>query len=203
MQLEKISQSTEWTLKMRINIFVVSILTSGLCFSGHSDAGETSVNEIIRALAPGVQAAYEKLNRSIDLEIQFETNSAKLTKTAEKQLEILAKAFLSEDLSQSKFIIAGHTDASGAATYNKSLSRKRAEAVVVYLEEKFQINRTRFVVKGYGEERLRDEIDPKASINRRVEVTRIDKNNTDLKPKDNQIDFSAGKASSNDNVIKW
>ena len=188
---------------MRTKNLAVLILSSALCFSGHSDADEATVNEIIRSLAPGVQSAYKKLNGSIDLEVRFEKNSAKLTKQAEKQLGVLAEAFLSERLGQSKFIIAGHTDASGAAKYNKSLSLKRAKRVVDYLELKFKINRERFIVKGYGEERLKDKYNQNSRINRRVEITRIDNNNAGLKSKDKQFNSLPETPPSKSGAIKW
>ena len=83
--------------------FVVAgaIFISGLCVPGLLPAKEVNFDQIIRALAPGVQGAYEKLQRSIDLEIQFETNSATLTKQAQKQLAALAKALVSDHLSGS------------------------------------------------------------------------------------------------------
>ena len=188
---------------MRNNNLAILIFSSALCFSGHSDADEVTVNEIIRSLAPGVQSAYKKLNGSIDLEVRFKKNSAKLTKQAEKQLGVLAEAFLSERLGQSKFIIAGHTDASGAAKYNKSLSLKRAKRVVEYLELKFRINRERFTVKGYGEERLKDNYDANSRINRRVEVTRIDNKKAGVKSKDKQFNSLPEITHPKTGNIKW
>ena len=55
--------------------FVVAgaIFISGLFVPGLLPAKEVNFDQIIRALAPGVRGAYEKLQRSIDLEIQFES----------------------------------------------------------------------------------------------------------------------------------
>ncbi len=46
--------------------------------------------------------------------------------------------------------IQGHTDNTGAADYNLTLSQKRAETVMAYLVDKFKINATRLTAKGYG-----------------------------------------------------
>ena len=51
-----------------------------------------------------------------------------------------------------KVEIGGHTDSRGAATFNQSLSEKRAQAVKDYLTQKFPAVQTGNVtVKGYGE----------------------------------------------------
>ncbi len=46
--------------------------------------------------------------------------------------------------------IQGHTDNTGTADYNLTLSQKRAETVMAYLVDKFKLNATRLTAKGYG-----------------------------------------------------
>ena len=180
-----------------------AIFISGLCVPGLLPAKEVNFDQIIRALAPGVRGAYEKLQRSIDLEIQFETNSATLTKQAQKQLAALAKALVSDHLSGTQYIIAGHTDARGAAAYNKALSLKRAKAVVDHLEHNFKINRARFVAKGYGEERLKDTVNRGASINRRVEITLIHETHSPTDTGEDKLELAPGAGSPKSESIKW
>ena len=66
--------------------------------------------------------------------------------------------------------IYGHTDASGRAAYNLTLSQARAAAVVRYLVERFGFEAARFRHEGYGEERLLEGLAPNAAAHRRVEI---------------------------------
>lgn len=133
-------------------------------------------NEIIRSLAPIEylpEHSGEKAARTIDLNIRFELNSAKLQPEARRQLEALATALSSEKLKALRFRIAGHTDASGPAAYNMKLSKKRAAAVAAYLADEFKVDPSRFETEGYGEEKLKNPVAPTAAENRRVEVSLI------------------------------
>jgi OmpA-OmpF porin, OOP family len=112
-------------------------------------------------------------SRAIDITVFFEYDSAKLTPEARIQLEPLAKALLSEELKGYRFLLAGHTDATGDAGYNEGLSLKRAVAVRRFLSENYNINPSRLVVHGWGESRLKDPDHPRKSVNRRVEVALI------------------------------
>ncbi len=90
---------------------------------------------------------------SIDLEITFALNSAKLTSTAIKKLtEVLPKAKEILKLSDSNIEIQGHTDASGSARANKKISEKRAKSVYNWFVA-HGISKTRISYKGYGESR--------------------------------------------------
>jgi outer membrane protein OmpA-like peptidoglycan-associated protein/tetratricopeptide (TPR) repeat protein len=71
-----------------------------------------------------------------------------------------------------KVQINGHTDNSGNAATNKTLSLKRASAVVTYLTQK-GIAATRLSAKGYGSERpivSNDDEEGGRAINRRTEI---------------------------------
>ncbi len=128
-------------------------------------------NSILRGLAP-VEYLPEHAGRpSIDLDVRFRLGSAELTDAAMRQLDELAAAMRAEALVESRFLIAGHTDATGAAAYNLALSRRRADAVKSYLVRRNGIVETRLETVGWGEERLKDPFDPASVVNRRVEVT--------------------------------
>ena len=55
----------------------------------------------------------------IDLEINFEFNSATIAAKALPQVAALGEALTSSDLKGRTFIVAGHTDAKGSETYNQ------------------------------------------------------------------------------------
>ena len=107
---------------------------------------------------------------SIDLEINFEYNSATIGPKATPQVTTLGKALSSDDLKGSTFIVAGYTDAKGTDTYNQGLSERRADAVKQFLAEKYGIDAANLVTVGYGKSHLKNSSDPFAPDNRRVQV---------------------------------
>jgi outer membrane protein OmpA-like peptidoglycan-associated protein len=106
----------------------------------------------------------------IDLEINFEFNSAIIGSKAMPQVTELGKALTSEDLNGRTFILAGFTDAKGSETYNQGLSERRADAVKQFLSEKYGIDARNLVTVGYGLKQLKDPANPFAAENRRVQV---------------------------------
>lgn len=110
---------------------------------------------------------------SIDLEINFEYNSATIAARARPSVEALGRALTNPDLKGSTFLLAGHTDAAGSDAYNQTLSERRAEAVKQYLVEKFGIAANDLVTVGYGESRLKRPDAPLDAANRRVQVVNL------------------------------
>ena len=109
--------------------------------------------------------------RSLDLRVEFRIDSARLTEGAAAQLRELGAALTSEALGGAAIGVYGHTDTSGPAQYNQALSERRAQAVAEFLREHFAIEGERFrEVRGYGEERLREDLAPDAPSQRRVEI---------------------------------
>lgn len=114
----------------------------------------------------------------IDLEINFEYNSAAVGPQAEPQLHNLGKALTSSELEGSVFMLGGHTDAKGTDGYNQSLSERRAETVKKFLMENYKIPAENLVSTGYGESELKNKSDPFAAENRRVQIVNMAKNDT-------------------------
>jgi outer membrane protein OmpA-like peptidoglycan-associated protein len=79
--------------------------------------------------------------------IFFDVNKATLRPESNAEMERLIQ--LMKDVPQLKIEISGHTDNTGSATLNETLSQQRAEAVVAYLNSK-GIAANRMVAKGYG-----------------------------------------------------
>src|SRR3954454_16534264 len=106
----------------------------------------------------------------IDLEINFEYNSAVIGSKAMPQVTELGKALTSEDLKGRTFILSGFTDAKGSETYNQGLSERRADAVKQFLSEKYGIEAGNLVTVGYGTKKLKDPPTPFPAANRRGQV---------------------------------
>ena len=101
--------------------------------------------------------------------VNFETNSAKLAPNATRILDAIADTL--RESPAFSIQINGHTDSVGAASYNRTLSQKRADSVRNYLIAS-GIAGTRLKASGLGETNpiaSNDTSDGRA-LNRRVEV---------------------------------
>ena len=119
-------------------------------------------------------AAIVKDKPKIDLEINFEYNSADISAKSLPSVQALGRALSNPDLKGSTFVVAGHTDAAGGEGYNQDLSERRADAIKRYLIEKYGINGTDLVTVGYGKSKLKDPAQPMAEANRRVQVVNME-----------------------------
>jgi outer membrane protein OmpA-like peptidoglycan-associated protein len=158
--------------KQKTMAFVFLFVAAGMLFLTHITVPVVAQEikramEIERRLIP---ITGDEGDRAVDLDIRFSVNQAKLTDAARRQLTELGRALNSEKLAGARFEINGHTDASGKAAYNKALSLKRAKSVRDFLVKFHAVKTTRLVVHGYGEERLKNALEPKAVENRRVEI---------------------------------
>lgn len=91
---------------------------------------------------------------AVSLNVQFASGSADLTPQATRSLDQLGQALSTPTLANYHFRIEGHTDTVGSADMNKTLSQRRAEAVVSYLTSKYQIDPARLQAVGMGEDGL-------------------------------------------------
>lgn len=103
-------------------------------------------------------------------DVLFATNKADLKPNGLVNINKLAQ-FLQENPDR-KVIVEGYTDSTGAASYNQSLSERRATSVQVALI-KMGVDPARIVVQGYGKEYPVAENTSVSgrAMNRRVEVT--------------------------------
>ena len=111
---------------------------------------------------------------NIDLEINFDYNSAKISKASLPAAQELGKALSSPSLKGSTFLVAGHTDGIGSDAFNQHLSERRADTIKNYLVQKFGINGSDLVTVGYGKTKLKDAQNPADRINRRVQVVNME-----------------------------
>jgi outer membrane protein OmpA-like peptidoglycan-associated protein len=110
----------------------------------------------------------------IDLEINFDYNSAEISIRSLPSVQALGRALANPDLKGSTFIVAGHTDAAGGESYNQDLSERRADSIKRYLVDKFGISGADLVPVGYGKTKLKDPANPLADVNRRVQVVNME-----------------------------
>lgn len=105
--------------------------------------------------------------------VNFETNSAKLTRDSHAVLDRVARSLI--DSPEVKVEVGGHTDSVGSESHNRALSSARAASVRDYLVGK-GVEASRLVSKGYGESKpVADNATAAGRAkNRRVELTRID-----------------------------
>lgn len=134
-------------------------------------------NRQTRSLSTGEREQIAELastKPNIDLEIQFDYNSADIAKTSVPSVQALGKALSDPSLKGSTFVVAGHTDAAGGDSYNQDLSERRADSIKRYLVEKYSIAATDLVTVGYGKSKLKDPSQPLAEVNRRVQVVNME-----------------------------
>ncbi|HEY3791432.1 MAG TPA: OmpA family protein [Bradyrhizobium sp.] len=114
-----------------------------------------------------------KTKPNIDLEINFDYNSADISAKSMPSVQALGKALTNPDLKGSTFVVAGYTDAAGGEQYNQDLSERRADAIKRYLVDRYGIAGSDLVTVGYGKTKLKDPSQPMAEVNRRVQVVNM------------------------------
>jgi OmpA-OmpF porin, OOP family len=102
--------------------------------------------------------------------VLFPINSAKLHDEDKQRLDHLVSN--TNSLKRYFLAIAGYTDQTGPASYNLALSKRRADAVVLYLAAQRNVPFYQMRTIGFGEDQLVDDgTSPEArAMSRRVEV---------------------------------
>ena len=134
-------------------------------------------NRSTRSLSTGEREQIAELAATkpkIDLEIQFDYNSADIAKASVPSVQALGKALSDPSMKGSTFVVAGHTDAVGGEDYNQGLSERRADTIKKFLVQNYGLNGTDLVTVGYGKTKLKDTANGADPINRRVQVDNMD-----------------------------
>lgn len=111
---------------------------------------------------------------NIDLEIQFDYNSAEISQASLPAVQELGKALSDPSLKDATFVVAGHTDGIGSDGFNQDLSERRADTIKRYLVDKYGLPGKDLVTVGYGKTRLKDTANPADPVNRRVQVVNME-----------------------------
>ncbi|WP_455271848.1 OmpA family protein [Rhizobium herbae] len=115
----------------------------------------------------------DKLTATVNLAVTFEFASAVLTPEAQELLDSVGEALKSRDLATYRFLIGGHTDATGSNDANLQLSRARAASTTRYLVERQRVDPRRLVIRAFGETALLFPQTPEDGRNRRVEISTL------------------------------
>jgi outer membrane protein OmpA-like peptidoglycan-associated protein len=165
-------------------------LTRGLSVGPQADPAKVAAegafvqkirNRATRSLSNGEREEIATIAQSkpnIDLEINFDYNSADISSKSLPSVQALGKALTNPDLKGSTFVVAGYTDAAGGDGYNQDLSERRADSIKRYLTDKFGIAGSDLVTVGYGKTKLKDPSNPLAEVNRRVQVVNMQNKET-------------------------
>lgn len=166
------------TRRLMLNLLAVTLGGPVTLARAQSSAGNPSAQEIIDKLAPAAPTGARTRNlrvapRRIDMQIAFEFDSAALKIESEMPLQQLSQAIQSDRLREMRFLIEGHTDAKGSASYNERLSASRARSVNDYLvKQGIDPQRLQSVGKGFRE--LLPDHPPFAAEHRRVRIVALD-----------------------------
>ncbi|PLX40864.1 MAG: outer membrane beta-barrel domain-containing protein [Deltaproteobacteria bacterium] len=107
---------------------------------------------------------------SIKLEAEFDTGRAEIREESFPEVNKVGEFMVKYP--STKAVIEGHTDSVGSSVSNITLSQRRADAVREYLIKNFEIDPSRLMAKGYGEDKpVADNSTPEGrQMNRRIEA---------------------------------
>ena len=107
------------------------------------------------------------------VEINFANDSDAILPESYRTIGLIADAMHNPTLRHFKFLIVGHASATGKAEHNLELSEKRANAIMVALTTTFAVPASQVLALGVGQELPLDTANPKAAINRRVQLINL------------------------------
>ncbi|MEP9388853.1 OmpA family protein [Mesorhizobium sp. KR9-304] len=107
------------------------------------------------------------------VEIDFENDSIAIEPASYRTIGLIADALHDPRLRHYKFLVVGHTNATGKAEHNLELSMKRANAIMAALTTTFSVPASHLIAIGVGQEMPLDATNPKAAANRRVQLINL------------------------------
>jgi outer membrane protein OmpA-like peptidoglycan-associated protein len=139
-----------------------------------------------------VERVAEGINVTFNSALLFKINKSDLSDSAKASLDKVAVVF--NDYPETNLLVEGHTDDTGPADYNMTLSEARAQTVANYLQSR-GVAPGRFTVKWYGETQPKypNTSDSNRTLNRRVELAVIANDEMKKKAQTGQLDSTGTK----------
>jgi outer membrane protein OmpA-like peptidoglycan-associated protein len=142
---------------------------AGGAVGNYMDQQEAELRRQLEGTGVGITRVGDEIVLNMPGNITFETNSADLKPQFFSVLDSVA--LVAQEFDQTVVEVTGHTDSTGSAAYNQTLSEQRAATVATYLNNR-GIDRQRILAFGRG---LTQPIADNATaegraLNRRVEI---------------------------------
>ena len=134
------------------SFFTISLVTIFIVSCSSVQVTEESVRESsIATVEVSTSDNYETKSTAVSTSatIYFDFDKYNLSSRSIQTLRGVISAM--KDNSSITLVLEGHADERGTREYNLALGQRRAESVADYLESR-GINRSRLVIKSYGEE---------------------------------------------------
>ncbi len=109
----------------------------------------------------------------LSVQINFDRGSARIRPESYYSVGLIADALHTPYLQTGRFVVVGHTDATGTRELNLRLSKERAASVRDALATTFNVPAGKLVAIGLGEEQLQDPANPDSGVNRRVQLINL------------------------------
>ena len=134
-------------------------------------------NRATRSLSSGEReqiATIAQEKPKIDLEINFDYNSADISNKSMPSVQALGKALTNPDLKGSTFVVAGYTDAAGRrGLFNSTCPSGASDAIKRYLTDKFGIAGSDLVTDRIWQDEAQGPRQSDGEANRRVQVVNL------------------------------
>ena len=136
----------------------------------YMDVQEAKLRQQLEGTGVGVTRIGNEIILNMPGNITFATDSANINANFYDVLNSVGLVL--KEFEKTVIIVAGHTDSTGADSYNQQLSERRAGSVAQYLRSQ-GITDMRIIVEGYGESRpiASNDTAQGRQMNRRVELT--------------------------------
>ncbi len=124
--------------------------TAGVLIGGKMDKQAQKIEEeipgaVVERIDDGIVVTFDENSG-----VNFDTNKYNINADSEALLTKLASIL--QEYPDTNILVVGHTDSSGAAEYNETLSKNRANAVTSFFTETKELAVSRFTTNWYGED---------------------------------------------------